>query len=273
MIAKDRDPLPAPAPGLDSAPDAVPPGLPSASSRKRRTLATGEWLDLLVVPLEEPDPSRAPVDADEPGRIESIVRQWAAVGHSPPAPAVFVPLYGCQVTWTAKRAAVIGPPVHLTQLEAAVTEFAGVEADLRAAERRAAALLDALEGDVAGSLAFEEHTPDRRVEMAARHREAVAVACRLALLAPVVHAPPLHPPTLASQLGERLRERTRLLERQEFASQRADLAERVAEACGQRALEAGIARRHTALEWTIVVLLVVQTALLVVELLAQRATP
>jgi len=83
----------------------------------------------------------------------------------------------------------------------------------------------------------------------------------------------LHPPTLASQLGERLRERTRLLERQEFASQRADLAERVAEACGQRALEAGIARRHTALEWTIVVLLVVQTALLVVELLAQRATP
>ena len=76
----------------------------------------------------------------------------------------------------------------------------------RAAERRAAALLDALEGDVAGSLAFEEHTSDRRVEMAARHREAVAVACRLALLAPVVHAPPLHPPTLASQLGERLRE-------------------------------------------------------------------
>ena len=273
MIAKDRDPPPAPEPNPGPGPDAVPSGLPSASSCSRRTLPTGEWLDLLVVPLEEPDPSRAPLEADEPGRIESLVRQWAAVGHSPPAPAVFVPLYGCQVTWSAKRAAVIGPPVHLAQLEAAVTEFAGVEADLRAAERRAAALLDALDGDVAGSLAFEEHTPDRRVEMAARHREAFAVARRLTLLAPAVHAPPLHPPTLASQLGERLRERSRLLERQEFASQRADLAERVAEACGQRALEAGIARRQTALEWTIVILLVVQTALLVFELLAQRAAP
>lgn len=90
---------------------------------------------------------------------------------------------------------------------------------------------------------------------------------------PVVHAPPLHPPTLASQLGERLRERTRLVERHEFATQQAELAERVAEACGQRALEAGIARRQLGLEWAIVVLLVVQTALLVVELLSQRATP
>ena len=89
MIARDRDqvPTPAPEPGLASAADPVPPGLPPASACSRRTLPTGEWLDLLVVPLEEPDASRAPVEADEPERIEAIVRQWAAVGHSPPAPA------------------------------------------------------------------------------------------------------------------------------------------------------------------------------------------
>ena len=95
----------------------------------------------------------------------------------------------------------------------------------------------------------------------------------MAVIAPAVHAPPVHPPTLASQLCERLRDRTRLAERHEFAVDRAELAERLYEACGQRAAEFGIARRQMGLEWAIVVLLVIQTALLLVDLLAWRGTP
>lgn len=252
--------------------DSLPAGLPAASSGSRRGLPTGEVLDVIAVPLPEPDPTLGPGDR-EPSRVEAVVRQWVSATTVPPSPVAFVPLYGCQVVWAAGRAAIIGPPDRLDQLAAAVTDFAGVEAELRAVERRAVALLETVEADVAGSLSLEEHSPDRRTQVAARHLEAVALGRRLALLAPAVHAPPLHPPTLASQLGERLRERTRLVERHEFATQRAELAERVAEACGQRALEAGIARRQSGLEWTIVVLLVIQTALLVVELLAQRAAP
>jgi len=273
MIAPDRDHRSTQDPGVGREPATPPLGLPPGTTCTRISLPTGEMLDLLAVPMAEQDPARPPEDESARGRIEETVRQWVSAEAAPPTAGVFVPLYGCHVAWTTHRAAVIGPPERLDQLAAAVVGFAGVEADLRAAERRAAALLDTLEDDVGGSLAFEEHTPDRRAELAARHREAVAVCRRLALLAPAVHAPPLHPPTLAGQLGERLRDRTRLVERHEFATHRAEFAERVAEACGQRALEAGIARRQTGLEWAIVVMLVVQTALLVVELLAQRATP
>ncbi|MFM8892393.1 MAG: hypothetical protein ACKOTB_12365, partial [Planctomycetia bacterium] len=105
------------------------------------------------------------------------------------------------------------------------------------------------------------------------YREAVSIGRRLALLAPAVHTPPLHPPTLASQVGERLRERARLVERHEFAVAQADLAERVSESCSHRAGDARVARQQTALEWAIVVLLLIQSVLLVVDLLARERLP
>lgn len=272
MISPDSVTTPGPIVIPDHRPVSVPFGLPAAAVCVSRPLSTGEHVEVLSVPLDETAAPWPPATDGGPGGLEDTIRRWVSAAASPAA-TVVVPLYGCHVAWTAGRAAVIGPPERLGQLEAAVVEFAGAEADLRDAERRAAALLEAVEGDVATSLSLDEHSPDRRAELADRHRQTVAVGRRLALLAPLVHAPPLHPPTLASQLGERLRERTRLVERLEFATQRAELAERVAEACGQRALEAGIARRQLGLEWAIVVLLVVQTALLVVELLSHRATP
>lgn len=271
MIATDHGPSPLDPPTAADGPTAaLTPGLPAATTHGSRRLRTGELLEILSVPVVETADSPATAEGMS---IEETVRHWVS-GLAPPAGGVvFVPLYSSHVLWAAGRAAVVGPPERLAQLEAAVVDFAAVESDLRDAERRAAALLETVEGDVAASLALETHVPDRRVELADRHRQAVAVGRLLALLAPLVHTPPLHPPTLASQLGERLRERTRLVERLEFATQRAELAERVAEACGQRALEAGIARRQLGLEWAIVILLVVQTMLLVVELLSQRATP
>jgi hypothetical protein len=273
MISPDSVTTPGPIVIPDHRPVSVPFGLPADAVCVSRPLSTGEYVEVLSLPLEETAAPWPPATDGGPGGLEDTIRRWVSAAASPAATVVVVPLYGCHVAWTAGRAAVIGPPERLGQLEAAVVEFAGVEADLRDAERRAAALLETVEGDVATSLSLDEHSPDRCAELADRHRRAVAVGRRLALLAPLVHTPPLHPPTLASQLGERLRERTRLVERLEFATQRAEFAERVAEACGQRALEAGIGRRQLGLEWAIVVLLVVQTALLVVELLSHRVTP
>jgi len=272
MIAQDRDRVPTPDHADPRPTGQVPPGLPPGASWSDRRLQTGEVLEVLSVPLDAAAPPPAGLNA-VPDATDDVIRHWLTAASATQAAVVSVPLYGCHVAWTAGRAAVHGPRDRLAALEEAVGEFADVEAELRAVEARGKALLEALDTDLAMSLAIEPHVPDRRAESAARHREAVAVARRLAVLAPLAHAPPLHPPTLASQLGERLRERTRLVERHEFATQRAELAERVAEACGQRALEVGIARRQIGLEWAIVILLVVQTVLLVVELLAQRAAP
>lgn len=248
----------------------MPEGLPAEASLRRVALACNEELLVLMVPLPDDQEGNA---APDPAFFIATVTAWAA-GVDPHAatspPVVTVPLYGCHVAWTPGRAAVVGPVVRLEGLLAAVSDFASREAELRQLERQCADLVATLEGDAAHAFEFDERALSQRNGLAGRFREAVAVRGRLAVLAPAVHAPPVHPPTLASQLGERLRDRTRLAERHEFAVDRAELAERLYEACGQRISEFGIARRQLALEWAIVVLLVIQTALLVIDLLTGR---
>lgn len=262
--------------GVDAATtgSGLPAGVPATASLSRRPLPESESLEILALPTAASgDAASGGSGLGPDGSIDSL-RAWvhAGPGEATP-PAIVVPLYGCLVIWAPGRAALLGTAEQLGQLEAAVVEFAGHEAALRAAERRAAALLDAVTDEATHGVSLDGQPaahPDAPVE---RYRESVALGRALSLLAPAVHAPPVHPPTLANQLGERLRDRTRLAERHGLAVERAEFIERVAEARGQRALDVGIARRQTALEWAIVVLLVVQTVLLVVDLLSRRATP
>jgi hypothetical protein len=54
-------------------------------------------------------------------------------------------------------------------------------------------------------------------------------------------------------------------------TERVEIAGDAYEACGQRASDLAIAHRQIGLEWAIVVLLVIQTSLIVVELLSWGA--
>jgi hypothetical protein len=240
--------------------------LPPTAQTERVELGEGRVLELLAVPLMD--------GADETlASVAAAAGRWVAVAARPGGPPpVTLPLYGCHVAWAAERAAVVGPPDRLGELEAAVVEFATRESELHAAEAHVDQLLAMLDADAAVAFACDDRHLVRRSELAARFREAVDLRRRLALLAPRVQPPPLHPPTLAAQVGERLRERSRLVERLDHATDRAELVERVYESCGQRMSDLGIARRQMGLEWAIVILLVIQTVLLLVDLLASRAT-
>lgn len=260
--------------------DAGVAGLPAGAIAERLDLPAGDPLEVLVIPVAEPGRT-AGSHGDDTAQSAAVATAWVAAarpaGAAFPAAAgsspVSVPLYGCHVVWSPRRAAVIGPPPRLADLRAALVEFAAREADLRDAERRVVTLLDGIDADAAVAFAVDERPAARRDELTARYREAVAIRRRLALLAGAIHAPPVHPPTLTAQLAERLRDRTRLAERHEHALDKADLAERVTEACGSRAADLAIARRQMVLEWAIVWLLVAQTAILVVELLAPGRAP
>ncbi len=251
----------------------IPAGLPDTATLVAKTLSTGECLELLAVPLDADPEAAGGAEPSLPATAGPIVSGWVTAGRAGAPPPVMIPLYGSFVAWAAGRAAVVGPTERLAELARAVSEFADREAALRDAEQRATALVAEVEADLDGQLGIDDRAGERRAVRGARHREAVAVARSLALLAPAVHAPPVHPPTLASQLGERLRDRSRLADRHELAVGRAELAERVAEGASQRAFDADIARRQMGLEWAIIVLLVVQTAILVVDLLARQGTP
>jgi hypothetical protein len=255
--------------------------LPDAASCEQVPLPTGESLEFLSLPVPDPIGDAPPPAVDAVAHLAAVAASWAATrapdagaAPRPTSPAfVQVPLYGCHVVWTPGRAAAIGPPERLDDLRGALIEFAAREAELRNAERRTAALLEGIDADAAVAFAIDDRPVARRDDLTARYREAVSIRRRLTDLAPAIHAPPVHPPTLAAQLAERLRDRTRLADRHEQAIDRADLAERVTEACGSRAAELAIARRQLGLEWAIVVLLVVQTTLLLVEFLGAQGTP
>lgn len=247
-----------------SADTGIPAGLPSSALVRPLRMPTGETVELLIVPGIETDGDSDGIKLHAHDSVAAIMVAWvAAVSPSP----VIVPLYGCLAVQGTSRAGILGPADRLDQLQLAVTEFSARESDLRDIERRSLALFEAAEADAA---ARDAKLLDRRPGLAARYLETVSLGRRLALLAPAVHAPAIHPPTLASQLGERLRERTRLTERHEMAGERVECIERVVDSCRQRALELGVARMHTGLEWALVILLVAQTVLLVVDLLSRQ---
>jgi len=123
---------------------------------------------------------------------------------------------------------------------------------------------------------FEASSIPQRKQLRRRFQEVLLLRAKLARLGPHVHCPHLHPPTLASQIGERLRERTRLVHRHEFLTEQVEVFERVYEMCGQKASDFMLARQGHMLEWILIILLFVATLLQVFEILSSAksaATP
>lgn len=198
---------------------------------------------------------------------EAAARHWVEAGGGGEPPVV-VPLYGTVVVWSPARAAILGPAAESGPLQEAVANFTRCDAELRRLDREVTAALDALDEDAPTAVTFDERHLDRQPVLTERFTRSVAIRAALARLAPVVHHPAQHPPTLASQVGERLRERTRLADRLEFLQGKAEVLDRVYDLCAQRVGDFAVARRHLHLEWIIIVLLAAELVVLLVEMLA-----
>mgnify|MGYP006268284073 CR=1 FL=1 len=242
-------------------------GAPTGATVERRSLADGGTLELAV--LAAPAVETAAHDAAAADMLSCSVT-WVA--EAPGEPPLSVPLYGTHVVWSRQRAVVIGPSDRLSAMRAAVLEFADREAELRDIEHRLAGLLEHVDGDAHLAFEFDEASLPRRQELAGRFREAVSLRRRVAMLAPALHRPAPQPPTLAGQVGERLRDRTRLVERLEHAVEQADLVERVYGGCGERSAEFVTSRRHATLEWVIILLLAAEMVLITIDMLANHGS-
>lgn len=236
----------------------LPDGLPQGSEVQRIAHST-EQFAILVIPTSA-------VDNHE---LVTKARAWVdavAVDHS--APSLLLALQGAQIVWSPGRTAILGQADRLDTIRQALIEFSGHESELRDIERDIGVRWPHLETDSPWAFDCDEKGLARRPELARRFQQTLALRARLARLAPHAHRPHIHPPTLASQIGERLRERTRLAERLDFSSDSLEVFENVYELCGQRASEYALARKGHTLEWIIIVLLVAQTILALVERLA-----
>ncbi len=222
------------------------------------TPARGELLVLAV-----------PATVDEEPDLLAEIRDWA----DPPTAGAertgqLLMLQGAQVVWTPARLAVVAIPDRLHAVRNAAVEVAYYDAELGAIETELASLWPELEADTPLAFAFAEQSVRLRRQLAARFRRVFTLRTRLARIAPFVLAPHAHPPTLATQLNERLRERVRMAHRVESLDTQLEVFERVYEGCGQKASEYLIARTGHTLEWIIIVLLLAQTILVTVELLS-----
>ena len=234
---------------------AVPPDLPAGSRIESAALPGGG--DLLLVPV---DPAATAVPLPQ---LVTWVEQADAT-----ARPVVLELYGTLVIWTPQRAAVAAVSDRLPRATAAVTDFAATAAELAEIERAIAGLWRNYEADLPCGFAVTAADAGRVPELAERYRQSMSLAGRLARLSPRIHQPPQHPPTLAGQLGERLRDRCRLADREEFADDQLETIVRLYEGCGQRASDRLLAQREHVLTWVIVLLLAAETVLLLVDLLA-----
>lgn len=228
---------------------------------KEQTAAVACDLEVLAVPTANL----------EDVELLTHVQTWIDAVGQPTVPSVTIMLQGALVLWRPGRTAIIAHADRIETLRKSLLEVSFYEAELRDLEHEISGSWTNLEQ--ASSLAFEFNARSvrKRPQLEQEFQRVVALRVRLARIAPAVHAPHLYPPTLASQIDERLRERTRMLHRHEFIDEQLQVFEGVYEACGQRASDFMLARTGHRLEWTIIILLLAQTIMLVYELLANAA--
>lgn len=232
-------------------------GLPDDA--KIQTISLGDTaLAVLSLPCADRD------DAE----LLARARAWVE-GESDAAPkGLLISLQGTQILWVPGRAAVLAPAECLPAVRPALVEFSQHEAALRAIEHEVEAGWPDLEADSPLAFDFHEKAAGHREELARRFQRVIGLRSRLARLIPQVHRPLIHPPTLASQISERLRQRTRLIDRLEFIGRQIEVFDHVYEMCSQRASDYRHARKGHTLEMIIIVMLAASVVLQIVDLLS-----
>lgn len=218
----------------------------------------GEGIDILAVPGQPNDSS---------GTFDKLLA-WVLEAHTAgtPPPITFT-LHGAQVVWHSRRVAILAAAERMESLLLALVDFSYYERELARLERATADSWAQLECDT--PLAFEVTARDleRRESVGRQTQRMLTVRMRYARIAPRLNRRGTNLPSLAHQLGERLREKSRVDERLETLANQLEVFEHVYELSSQRFSEFQTSRRETTLEWVIIVLLAAETMMLLIDLL------
>lgn len=256
----------------ESSPSAcLPQGLPQGSRIEHLALQSSASCELLLIPLTDDD-AEGPLVGGDLDRARTWVREAAAGNERPPLELpVQLRLYGVDVIWSPSKVAAVAAAERFAIVRDAIYDFTATEAELSIIEQQIDAAWPDYERDLPLAYGFSETTAQLRDGLQDRYGRVMSLAGRLARISRRIHEPAPQPPTLAGQIGERLRERLRLADREEAADGCLEVLTAHYEACGQRASDFAIARRESLLSWTIIILLAMETILLAVDLLSANA--
>ncbi len=207
------------------------------------------------------------VNFDDPDLLNEV-RNWIEEASSWTEPAsLMLTLQGVQLLWSPSRIALFAEPDRLETVQKSVLEVTYYIAELQCIEQELGELWPQLEGDTPLAFEFTQRDLYKHKQLMSRYQVVATLRARLARITPYLLSPHVYPPTLASQVGERLRERTRVDLREEFLSDQLEVFENVYELCGQRSSDFLHTRSGNILEWTIIILLMVQIVFSAFELL------
>ena len=178
---------------------------------------------------------------------------------------------GAQLFWGPKRAAVVAALGRLEPLEAVLAEHAYYELEMAEVERKLSAAWPELEADGGPAFEVDAKTAKQRQRLAERFRAILGLRARLTRVLPFVLTPHVYPPTLASQVGERIRERLRMRHRVEVLQDQLEVFERVYDSCSQRVTDYRASRTGHLLEMVIISFLAVQMLLTLFEIMTSAA--
>lgn len=199
----------------------------------------------------------------------AAVRDWVDQSkNSAEETALIMSLQNVQVFWSPKRIAVVAENNRLEKVRPAIVEVNRYVAELAAIEVETDAMFEHYDNDLAMSFEYNELAADKRKELSQRFQQAYKLRARLARITPLILSPHTYPPTLASQVSERLRERVRAEDRVEYVSDKIEVLEDLYEMCNQRSNDYLHAKSGNTLEWVIIVLLIFQLLVSVFDYIA-----
>jgi hypothetical protein len=252
-------------------------GQPFGERRQHQILRVGQRQ---TSQLERGDLEAAPLTvlvlphfADEGLELLSQVQTWLDATWPGPLGqrAQLLSLPGAHLLWHPRCIALRVPPDRVVGVAQAILEAHFYEQELRAIESGVEDLWEATVADAPLGFEFSHDAIPRRQELSNRFQTVVQLRTRQSRLASHILVPHVFPPTLASQIGERFRERLRMEERLELLDGKLGTQENVYELCGQRTSEFMVARTGHHLEWAIIVLLAFQTVMWLIDLSASAS--
>jgi len=208
----------------------------------------------------------------ENSELLAQIKQWLEAGSAAAnSPSQIMTLQGTQILWNMLRCAILAPADRLASVRAAVIETFYYEGQLREIEQSLGETWPQLEADIPLAFEFEAAALKERKKLKRRFQQTLLLRARLAKIAPQVYCPHVHPPTLASQVCERLRERTRMEHRHEILDEQIEVFEEVYGMCSERVSDFILTRSGNTLEWVIIVLLLFQLLLGAFEMITYVA--
>lgn len=185
--------------------------------------------------------------------------------------SVLLSFSGVSLLWQPEQLVVVGPADRVAIAREAALIAHYYEMQVRQLESNIDQAWEQTQKDAPLAFEFGERAIGRLKNLSHQFQEVLSWRTRLVRLTPQILVPHVHPPTLASQIGERFRERLRLEERLDHLDGKLDAQERVYELCGNRASEYMVARTGHQLEWIIILLLLAQTVMWIIEMLSNSS--